>query len=96
MVVLRWSRKKFDGRQNNKINYYTNRNPLRKPGSQIKKLPLLSRSSHQSFWYRSRGEDVDYLEILNGEPLTNKLCLCSQGIDTSWNRVPGGKVNWRP
>jgi hypothetical protein len=37
-------------------------------------LLLLSRSSHQSqgFGTGSRGEDVDYLEILNGDPLTNK------------------------
>lgn len=63
-------------------------------GKSNQEIAALSRSSHQSQGFGStgsRGEDVDYLEILNGEPLKNKEDIF-EGIDTSWNRVAGGKA----
>ncbi|MBD0835188.1 PIG-L family deacetylase [Aestuariibaculum suncheonense] len=38
-----------------------------------------------------RGSQKEYVEFLKGEPITNKTDIFS-GIDTSWNRVKGGKA----
>ncbi|MBU0941140.1 MAG: PIG-L family deacetylase [Bacteroidetes bacterium] len=63
-------------------------------GKSNQEIAALSRSSHQSQGFGStgsRGEDVDYLELLNGDPLKDKENIF-EGIDTSWNRVAGGKA----
>ncbi|WP_366182602.1 PIG-L family deacetylase [Flavobacterium ovatum] len=65
--------------------YYTN---LGKSNSEIS---ALSRSCHQSQGFGStgtRGVEIEYLEQINGQK--SKLDLFD-GIDTSWNRVVGGK-----
>lgn len=62
-------------------------------GKSNQEIAALSRSRHQSQGFGStgsRGEDVEYLEFINGEALKNKSSLF-EGIDTSWNRVKGGK-----
>jgi LmbE family N-acetylglucosaminyl deacetylase len=88
------SQEKFDAADKTKLTtiktgtYYANL------GKSNQEIAALSRSSHQSQGFGStgsRGNDVDYLEILNGDPLTNKENIF-EGIDTSWNRVKGGKV----
>ncbi len=88
------SQEKFDAADKTKLTtiqtgtYYANL------GKSNQEIAALSRSSHQSQGFGStgsRGEDVDYLEILNGDPLTNRENIF-EGIDTSWNRVPGGKA----
>jgi LmbE family N-acetylglucosaminyl deacetylase len=88
------SQEKFDAADKTKFTtiktgtYYANL------GKSNQEIAALSRSSHQSQGFGStgsRGNDVDYLEILNGDPLTNKENIF-EGIDTSWNRVKGGKV----
>jgi LmbE family N-acetylglucosaminyl deacetylase len=88
------SQEKFDAADKTKLttlktgSYYANL------GKSNQEIAALSRSSHQSQGFGStgsRGEDVDYLEILNGDPLTNKENIF-EGIDTSWNRVTGGKA----
>lgn len=38
-----------------------------------------------------RGTQLEYVEFLKGTPLTNKDDIFS-GIDTSWNRISGGKA----
>ncbi|MDO9276115.1 MAG: PIG-L family deacetylase [Lutibacter sp.] len=55
-------------------------------------IASLSRSRHQSQGFGStgsRGTEKEYLEFLKGEFPTNKNVF--DGIDTSWNRVEGGK-----
>jgi hypothetical protein len=38
----------------------------------------------------NRGEDSEYLELVNGDKLNNTSNIF-EGIDTSWGRVAGGK-----
>ncbi|MFA5297481.1 MAG: PIG-L family deacetylase [Lutibacter sp.] len=55
-------------------------------------IASLSRSKHQSQGFGStgsRGAETEYLEFLKGEFPVNKNVF--DGIDTSWNRVEGGK-----
>jgi LmbE family N-acetylglucosaminyl deacetylase len=62
-------------------------------GKSNQEIAALSRSSHKSQGFGStgtRGEDTEFLEFLKGEPLKEKSSLF-EGIDTSWNRVKGGK-----
>lgn len=62
-------------------------------GKSNQEIASLSRSSHQSQGFGStgnRGEETEYLEFLKGEPLKDKTNIF-EGIDTSWNRVKGGK-----
>ena len=56
-------------------------------------IASLSRSSHQSQGFGStgsRGNQTEYLEFLKGDFPQNKNVF--DGIDTSWNRVEGGKA----
>ncbi|MCW2121040.1 PIG-L family deacetylase [Flavobacterium sp. 7A] len=67
--------------------YYTN---LGKSNAEIS---ALSRSSHQSQGFGStgtRGVDLEYLEPIKGLPSNTKSDLFA-GIDTTWNRIDGGK-----
>lgn len=62
-------------------------------GKSNQEIAALSHSCHQSQGYGStgtRGEETEYLEFINGEALKNKTSLF-EGIDTSWNRVKGGR-----
>jgi LmbE family N-acetylglucosaminyl deacetylase len=62
-------------------------------GKSNQEIAALSRSRHQSQGFGStgsRGEETEYLEFINGEALQNKSSIF-EGIDTSWNRVKGGK-----
>jgi len=55
-------------------------------------IASLSRSRHQSQGFGStgsRGTEMEYLEFLKGEFPINKNVF--DGIDTTWNRVEGGK-----
>jgi LmbE family N-acetylglucosaminyl deacetylase len=61
-------------------------------GKSNQEIAALSRSCHQSQGFGStgsRGEEMEYLEFLNGSALNDKSNLF-EGIDTSWNRVKGG------
>ncbi|WP_299390599.1 PIG-L family deacetylase [uncultured Gelidibacter sp.] len=56
-------------------------------------IAALSRSSHQSQGFGntgSRGSETEYLELIKGNKPTDKTNIF-EGIDTSWNRVKGGK-----
>ncbi|MEZ7506544.1 PIG-L family deacetylase [Flavobacterium sp. Arc2] len=62
-------------------------------GKSNQEIAALSRSSHQSQGFGStgvRGEESEYLELINGEKLNNSTDIF-EGVDTSWNRVSGGK-----
>jgi len=63
-------------------------------GKSNQEIAALSRSNHKSQGFGtsgSRGEEYEYLEFLKGDPLLDKSNLF-EGIDTSWNRVEGGKA----
>jgi LmbE family N-acetylglucosaminyl deacetylase len=62
-------------------------------GVSNQEIAALSRSKHKSQGFGStgeRGDDMEYLELVKGESITNKQNLF-EGIDTTWNRVKGGK-----
>ena len=87
------SQKKFD--EANKSNLYTIQTGVYYPtiGKSNQEIAALSRSSHQTQGFGStgtRGEETDYLELINGEAPKNKASIFD-GIDTTWNRVQGGK-----
>ena len=57
-------------------------------------MAALARSQHLSQGFGTlaqRGTQQEYIELLKGDPLTNKTGVF-EGIDTSWNRVKGGKA----
>ena len=62
-------------------------------GKSNQEIAALSRSKHESQGFGStgtRGEEQEYLEFLQGEATIDKTNIF-EGIDTSWNRVKGGK-----
>ena len=63
-------------------------------GKSNQEIAALSRSRHQSQGFGStgtRGEDNEYLELLKGDTPKDKTNIFD-GIDTTWNRVKGGKA----
>ncbi|GAA4897714.1 hypothetical protein GCM10023311_23110 [Flaviramulus aquimarinus] len=88
------SRETFDkADKSNMINfdigtYY----PLK--GMSNNELAALASSQHlcQGFGrLAQRGSQQEYIEFLKGEPLTDNKNIFA-GIDTSWNRIKGGKI----
>lgn len=62
-------------------------------GKSNQEIAALSRSRHKSQGFGStseRGDDMEYLELIKGDNLKDRQDLFD-GIDTSWNRVNGGK-----
>lgn len=62
-------------------------------GKSNQEIAALSRSRHQSQGFGStgsRGDEDEYLEFLKGDKPSNKNNIF-EGIDTTWNRVEGGK-----
>ena len=62
-------------------------------GKSNQEIAALSRSRHQSQGFGStgaRGDETEYLELINGEKPKERNNLFD-GIDTSWNRVENGK-----
>ncbi|KDN55522.1 PIG-L family deacetylase [Flavobacterium seoulense] len=62
-------------------------------GKSNQEIAALSRSSHKSQGFGStgtRGKETEYLELIKGQKLNSKSDIFD-GIDTSWNRVKGGK-----
>jgi len=63
-------------------------------GKSNQEIAALSRSRHQSQGFGNtgvRGEDNEYLELLKGD-MPKQPNNIFDGIDTSWNRVKGGKT----
>ncbi len=57
-------------------------------------IAALSRSSHSSQGFGntgSRGDETEYIELINGALPKDKSNIF-EGIDTTWNRVKGGKA----
>ncbi|HLP64836.1 PIG-L family deacetylase [Flavobacterium sp.] len=62
-------------------------------GKSNQEIAALSRSCHQSQGFGNtgtRGEEDEYLEFLKGETPKDKTNIF-EGIDTTWNRLDGGK-----
>lgn len=62
-------------------------------GKSNQEIAALSRSRHQSQGFGStgvRGEETEYLELINGDNPSEPNNLFA-GIDTTWNRVKNGK-----
>jgi LmbE family N-acetylglucosaminyl deacetylase len=62
-------------------------------GKSNQEIAALSRSCHQSQGFGStgsRGDEDEYLEFLKGDLPKDKTNLF-EGIDTTWNRIKGGK-----
>ncbi|MGO4770585.1 PIG-L family deacetylase [Flavobacterium sp. W22_SRS_FK3] len=87
------SQEKFDKADKSKFTtletgvYYTG------IGKSNQEIAALSRSRHQSQGFGStgsRGDETEYLELINGEKPKDQNNLFD-GIDTSWNRVNNGK-----
>lgn len=87
------SQEKFDAANKSKFTkletgvYYTG------IGKSNQEIAALSRSRHQSQGFGStgvRGNETEYLELINGENPKDRDNLFD-GIDTTWNRVKGGK-----
>ncbi|UFH34581.1 PIG-L family deacetylase [Flavobacterium acetivorans] len=87
------SKEKFDSADKTNLStlqtgvYYSNL------GKSNQEIAALSRSCHQSQGFGStgtRGEETEYLELINGQSIKDKSNIF-EGIDTSWNRVKGGK-----
>ncbi len=87
------SQKKFD--EADKSNFISIQTGVYYPsiGKSNQEIAALSRSCHQSQGFGStgvRGEETEYLELINGQAPKDKSSIFD-GIDTSWNRVKGGK-----
>jgi len=57
-------------------------------------IAALSRSQHKSQGFGStgsRGSQIEYIELIKGDLPADKTNLF-EGIDTSWNRIEGGKA----
>lgn len=63
-------------------------------GKSNTEIAALSRSQHRSQGFGStgsRGEQPEYIELVKGELPQDKTNIF-EGIDTSWNRIEGGKA----
>ena len=87
------SQEKFDAAD--KSNFISMQTGVYYPsiGKSNQEIAALSRSCHQSQGFGStgsRGGETEYLELINGNLPMDKSSIF-EGIDTSWNRVNGGK-----
>lgn len=63
-------------------------------GKSNQEIAALSRSRHQSQGFGAtgtRGEEDEYIEFLKGDMPKDKTNLF-EGVDTTWNRIKGGKA----
>ena len=87
------SQEKFDAADKSKMAKIQTGVYYQQFGKSNQEIAALSRSRHQSQGFGStgtRGEEFEYLEFLKGENLQDKNNIF-EGIDTTWNRVKGGK-----
>ncbi|MCF6132209.1 PIG-L family deacetylase [Flavobacterium wongokense] len=88
------SREKFDAADKTNLSKLQIGTYYQSLGKSNQEIAALSRSRHQSQGFGStgtRGEEDEYLEFLKGDAPKDKSNIF-EGIDTSWNRVKGGKV----
>lgn len=83
---------KFDKADKSKLNNFDMGVYYPSFGKSNQEIAALSRSRHQSQGFGStgsRGDEIEYLELIKGESAKDKQNIF-EGIDTSWNRVKGG------
>ncbi|RXR28502.1 LmbE family protein [Flavobacterium piscinae] len=83
---------KFDKADKSKLNNFDMGVYYPSIGKSNQEIAALSRSRHQSQGFGStgsRGDEIEYLELIKGESAKDKQNIF-EGIDTSWNRVKGG------
>lgn len=88
------SKEKFDAADKSNLSKLQIGNYYKSLGKSNQEIAALSRSRHQSQGFGStgtRGEDFEYLEFLKGDTSKDKTNIFD-GIDTTWNRVKGGKA----
>ena len=88
------SKEKFDTADKSNLSKLQIGNYYKSLGKSNQEIAALSRSRHQSQGFGStgtRGEDFEYLEFLKGDTSKDKTNIFD-GIDTTWNRVKGGKA----
>lgn len=88
------SREKFDKADKSKLYNIPTGVYYAMLGKSNQEIAALSRSRHQSQGFGNtgvRGEDSEYMELLKGDDAKDKTNIF-EGIDTSWNRVKGGKA----
>ena len=88
------SKEKFDSADKSNLSKLQIGTYYQSLGKSNQEIAALSRSRHQSQGFGStatRGEDEEYLEFLKGDALKDKTNIFD-GIDTTWNRVKGGKL----
>jgi LmbE family N-acetylglucosaminyl deacetylase len=88
------SKEKFDAADKSNLSQLQIGTFYQSLGKSNQEIAALSRSRHQSQGFGStgtRGEDEEYLEFLKGDAPKDKTNIFD-GIDTTWNRVKGGKA----
>lgn len=88
------SKEKFEKADKSKLSNFDMGVYFPSIGKSNQEIAALSRSRHQSQGFGStgsRGDEIDYLELIKGEVAKDKKNIF-EGIDTSWNRVKGGSV----
>lgn len=88
------SKEKFDAADKTNLSKLQIGTYYQSLGKSNQEIAALSRSRHQSQGFGSsgsRGEEDEYLEFLKGDTPKNKTNIFD-GIDTTWNRVKGGKT----
>ncbi|HEX8015850.1 MAG TPA: PIG-L family deacetylase [Flavobacterium sp.] len=87
------SQEKFDAADKSKFTTLETGVYYAGTGKSNQEIAALSRSRHQSQGFGStgsRGNETEYLELINGEKPKDRNNLFD-GIDTTWNRVKNGK-----
>lgn len=88
------SKEKFDNADKSNLTQLQTGVYYQSIGKSNQEIAALSRSCHQSQGFGStgsRGEEMEYLELIKGETSKDKTNLF-EGIDTTWNRVKGGNA----
>lgn len=88
------SKEKFDNADKSNLTQLKTGVYYQSIGKSNQEIAALSRSCHQSQGFGStgsRGEEMEYLELIKGETSKDKTNLF-EGIDTTWNRVKGGNA----
>lgn len=88
------SKEKFDAADKSNLSKLQIGTYYQSLGKSNQEIAALSRSRHQSQGFGStgtRGEEEEYLEFLKGEAPKDKTNIFD-GIDTTWNRLKGGKA----
>jgi LmbE family N-acetylglucosaminyl deacetylase len=88
------SKEKFEKADKTNLNQFQLGVYYQNLGKSNQEIAALSRSRHQSQGFGStgtRGDENEYLEFLKGDATIDKSNIFD-GIDTSWNRVKGGKA----